>query len=131
MIKFLTRYFSKHPTLLLFCITGMTIAALLLTLIPADYLSKSTIWSYDKIGHLLLFGSWTFLIGLYSMVKYPQNVNLWKIFSVGVLFGGVIEILQYLLPVNRHGNILDFCFDALGAIGAVLLLKIWGPSSGS
>lgn len=119
----------KHPKLLLASITIITITALFLTLIPADYLSKSSIWSYDKIGHLLIFGSWTFLIGLYSMVKNPEKLNLWKIFSLGVIFGGLIEILQLLLPVNRHGDILDFCVDALGAVGAIILLKFLSPPS--
>ena len=128
MNKYLISYLRARPYLILWGVVGITIAALLLTLIPADYLSKSSIWSYDKLGHLLLFGSWTYLLGLYVIIEYPAKHNLWKIFSLGVLFGGAIEILQYLLPVNRHGDIADFTVDVMGAIGAVILLKIF-PSS--
>ncbi|MDR8392081.1 VanZ family protein [Aliifodinibius sp. S!AR15-10] len=123
MIKLITGYLRSHPKLILLGLFGITISALLLTLIPADYLGHNEIWSYDKLGHFLLFGSWTFLLGLYSMVKDYKHTNLWKIFSLGVLFGGAIEILQHVLPVNRNGDILDFCVDALGAVGAVILLK--------
>ncbi|MDX1637016.1 MAG: VanZ family protein [Balneolaceae bacterium] len=125
MIQRVTRYLTQHPKLLLWCLSAITISAILLTLIPADYLSKSRIWSYDKLGHLLLFGSWTFFLGLYSMVRYPGRTNLWKIFSLGIIFGGLIELLQYILPINRHGNLIDFCVDSLGAVGAIVLLKLF------
>lgn len=129
MNKTLIHYLKARPHLLLWGVAGITAAALLLTLVPAEYLSKNRIWSYDKVGHLLLFGSWTYLLGLYVMIEHPARHNLWKIFSLGVLFGGAIEILQFLLPINRHGDIVDFGVDALGAVGAVILLKILPSTS--
>ena len=118
------RYLREHPKLLLLGLVGITLAALLLTLIPAEYLSRNRIWSHDKIGHIVLFGSWTFLLGLYSKIKYPGKTKLWKIFTLGILFGGIIELLQHFLPVNRHGDIIDFFVDAFAALGAIILLKV-------
>ncbi|MDX1639716.1 MAG: VanZ family protein [Balneolaceae bacterium] len=124
MIQNVLRYLTRNPRALLWTWALITTAALLLTLFPADYVTQSKLWTYDKLGHLILFGSWTFLLGLYQQVRQPGNPKLLYIFLLGVLFGGLIEILQYLLPVNRHADLFDFGFDVTGALGAILLLKI-------
>ncbi len=123
MKKLFISYLNKHPKIILWGLTFITISALLLTLIPTDYISKSTVFSYDKIGHVLLFGSWTFFLGLYNLVKNPKGIKLWEIFVLGVLFGGGIELLQHFLPVNRQGDIFDFGMDVVGALGAIILLN--------
>lgn len=120
----LKRYLKEHPTLVLWVFVLITALALLLTLIPAENIPRSRILSYDKLGHILLFGSWTYLLGLYSTLRNPTKTSLWKIFTLGVIFGGSIELLQEILPVNRQGDIVDFYVDALGAVLAIILLKL-------
>lgn len=123
-MKSLKQYLREHPKIVLWGIVVMTAISLLLTLIPGEAFSNSFIWSYDKLGHLLLFGGWTYLLGLYSTLKHPARTKLWKIFLLGLIFGGSIEILQEILPVNRTGDIVDFLVDALGAILAIAMLKL-------
>ena len=119
LLKLLNNYGYLLPILLV----GVTLGMLILTLIPVDFLGPSRIWSYDKLGHLLLFGGWTFLFGLYLYSANAYRLHLFSIFTVGVLFGVLIEVLQYLLPLNRHAELFDIAFDSLGSLIAVLLLK--------
>ena len=51
--------------------------------------------------------------------KNPQIVlNTTKTFVFLALFGLMIEVLQYALPVNRQFSLSDFFFNALG--GAII-----------
>lgn len=127
MITALHRYLSKRRYWLLIGIGVLTAATLALTLLPVDRMLPSGIWSYDKLGHLAIFGSWTFLVGYYRYLRKPDRLNLTAIFLGGLFFGIAIEILQYLMPLNRTADIADVLFDALGClIGVSILFKISG-----
>lgn len=123
MNQSLIRYLREHPFILLPGIAVLTVATILLTLIPSEYLVKSKIWDFDKLGHILLFGFWTFLFGLHQMIHFPQKTKPWIIFAMGLTFGGIIELLQFILPIHRHADFLDLGFDALGAFFAALALR--------
>ena len=117
-------FVSKHRYLLTISIVGLTLILLALTLMPARYLAQNRIFSYDKIGHLLMFGSWTFLLGLYHSVSTSARTNLWVVFFIGFSFGALIELIQYGLPfLKRHADIYDVVFDTAGCLLAVFVLK--------
>lgn len=116
-------FFSKNSYLLPLGITGLTLIMLGLTLFPAHFIGDSRLWSYDKIGHLLLFGSWTYTLGLYHYINRSAITRLWVIFLIGAFFGLAIEVLQHLLPLNRHANLGDLLFDLMGCLFAVAALK--------
>lgn len=124
MIATFLNYLSENRYVLPILITLLTLITLSLTLIPADFIGNQKIWSYDKLGHLLLFGSWTYLLGLYQLVSTNQDLNLFTIFFLGVSFGIAIEALQYLLPLNRSADFFDIAFDSLGSFIAVVFLNI-------
>lgn len=124
MISTFLNYLSENRYVLPILITLLTLITLSLTLIPADFIGNQKIWSYDKLGHLLLFGSWTYLLGLYQLVSTNQDLNLFTIFFLGVSFGIAIELLQYLLPLNRSADFFDIAFDSLGSFIAVVFLNI-------
>ncbi len=107
----------------------VTLGMLFLTLVPADTLGSSAIWGYDKLGHFLLFASWTFLFGAFLYVKNSFTLNLFTIFFIGVSFGIVIEVFQYLLPFQRSAELFDVAFDSLGCLFGVLALKKILPDS--
>ncbi len=109
-------------TLGIVLLTGITLA---LTLLPSDEVLPEQVWSFDKLGHLLIFGVWTFLIGYYRLIKRPNAVNLFTIFFLGVLFGAAVEALQYLMPFNRSADAMDIVFDAFGCFLAVLTLHLF------
>lgn len=121
-------FLNKNSFLLPSGIISLTIITLALTLMPADMLSDNKIWSYDKLGHLFLFGTWTLLLGLYHSISKLRNINFAIIFSIGLGFGILIEVLQYSLPsLNRHADVFDVVFDSIGCLLALLLLKIIVP----
>lgn len=116
-------FLTNHSYLLPLGIITLTLVMLGLTLFPADVIGDHQIWSYDKLGHLVLFGSWTYILGLYQYINRKAATKLWVIFLAGVIFGLSIEILQHALPVNRHGSLMDLLFDILGCLIAVGALK--------
>jgi VanZ family protein len=116
-------FLSDHSYLLPVGVITLTLGMLLLTLLPADIMGENQLWSYDKLGHAVLFGSWSLSVGLYYQIHKSKTVKLWIIFVSGTSFGLLIEILQYILPVNRQGDPVDFLFDVLGNLIAVVILK--------
>jgi hypothetical protein len=122
MIEKINNYLSKRRYLLLISIILVTISTFGLTLLPIDTMVPNQLWDYDKAGHLAIFGGWTFLVGYYRFLSNPKSVNLFSIFAMGVLFGVVVEGLQYALPLNRAADLFDIAFDAIGCFIAVLVL---------
>lgn len=124
-MKFTSLYFflSENRYLLPLGMIVLTLVTLVLTLVPADFLGESRLWSFDKLGHLALFGGWTFFLGLYKNINSPSSINAWLFFIAGVSFGILIELLQHFLPLNRHADFGDLLFDTLGCLLAVWLLK--------
>ena len=122
MINKIHHFLSERSYWLGIAIFLLTIITFALTLLPVDNVLPSQIWSYDKLGHLLIFGGWTFLVGYYRYLLHPENMNLFLIFFSGVLFGVGVEILQYAMPLNRTADFFDVAFDAVGCFIAVLAL---------
>lgn len=120
-------FLSKNSYLLPLGVVSLTVILLLLTLLPSDFMGESTLWSYDKIGHMGLFASWCLTVGLYYQISRSTPIRPWLVFVSGAIFGLLIEILQYLLPLNRQADPIDFLFDIIGCLIAVWILKIMQP----
>lgn len=127
LISSLLAFLTRNSYLLPLGVIGLTITMLLLTLLPSDFIGDHQVWSYDKLGHAVLFGSWCLFVGLYYQISKSVTLKLWVIFLSGVSFGLLIEILQHILPVNRSADPMDFLFDVLGCLVAVWLLKVLHP----
>ena len=82
------------------------------------------IWDYDKLGHFLMFGVWTFLYGLNQAMRKKKKPNLWTVFILGSAYGLLIEVLQFIIPTNRSPETLDFIADMIGSALAILPLNI-------
>lgn len=100
-----------------------TIIILYLTLAPSEVIPESSIFDYDKFGHMAVFGGWTFLVGLFT-ITYPAKVNysMRRIALTGFLFGASIEIAQYLTPFNRSASFADAIANGIGCIIAYYIL---------
>lgn len=120
-------FLSRNSYLVPIGIVLLTAILLFLTLAPSSALGDSKLWSYDKLGHFLMFGSWTFFIGLYNNINTKSHLELWAIFIIGVFFGGLVEFLQYVMPFHRDPDFYDFLFDALGCLAAIWVLNITTP----
>lgn len=117
-------YLEKHTSLLYGAMAILTLITLVLTLLPQEKFIDAPVFQYDKIGHTLVFGSWTFLLGLIMLVSDRKPLPLFSIFLAGSLFGISIEILQEVLPSNRHLNPYDALADIIGCLIAVGFLKV-------
>lgn len=70
-----------------------------------------------------MFALWTFLFGIVVAVIKKRKPNYIIIFTLGLSFGLLIEILQFILPTNRSPELYDFIADALGSGFAIIMLK--------
>lgn len=100
-----------------------TAAILYLTLAPADALSDSKIWGYDKPGHALMFGGWMILLGLVQHYRYKKPIREGRLLVTSSLFGIIIEFLQLLLPFRRSFEMLDVVADIAGCLAAFFVLR--------
>jgi len=102
---------------------AVTLAILVATLYPAGKSVPFNIWNYDKLGHFIMFGIWTFMYGLYRFTKKDGKPKLWIIFMLGSFYGLLIEVLQFALPTNRSPEAFDLLADVLGSLAAIILLR--------
>ena len=83
----------------------------------------------DKIVHLILFGTLSFLL-IKGFTGYELN-SIWtrypKIISVVLssVYGVVIELLQEYLFIDRTGDVYDALADALGAFVGLWFYNYW------
>lgn len=118
LISFLVE--RKYVVYLLFI--AITAITLLLTLLPPDNFQGRAIFSYDKIGHFLMFFGWSFMFGLSLILYSRQEAPLLFIFVAGTLFGISIEYMQEMLSHGRTASWADAAADSAGTLTAVLLL---------
>lgn len=91
--------------------------------IPGKDIPNLDIPLLDKWVHFLLFGGF----GLLWLLAYPtdQLKHMLVVFSIGALFGWLIEELQGLLScLGRAKDLLDIEADILGAFLGVLFFYI-------
>ena len=96
------------------------------TLFPAEMIVKSELWSFDKVIHMVGFGGLTALIWLHlkRIGSTGRPLDVWALVW-GIGAGALIELLQYLMPVNRSAEWGDLLADAVGSILAVAILRIF------
>ncbi|CAN5224948.1 hypothetical protein BH23BAC3_BH23BAC3_25060 [soil metagenome] len=117
-VSFLARH--KYVVYLLFAV--ITVATLLLTLLPRGTFEGRSVFEYNKLGHFMIFFGWTFMLGFSIIIRSKKLAPLFLIFIAGVLFGIFIEFAQLLLPYGRTANVWDVVADATGSFAAVMLL---------
>lgn len=119
--------FYTHPLLVRsipWMVALWTLLTIYLTTFPSEKIIEVELFRYDKIGHFLIFGGWTFLIGLIQLVYLERiHASLLPIIIIGISFGGAIEIAQYLLPYGRYASWLDMLANILGCLTAFVALK--------
>lgn len=96
------------------------------TLFPAELIVKSELWSFDKVIHMVGFGGLTALIWLHlkRIGSTGRPLDVWALVW-GIGAGALIELLQYLMPVNRSAEWGDLLSDAVGSILAVVILRVF------
>ena len=89
--------------------------------------SFTNLFGIDKLAHMLLFGTETFLIAI-TTKKHDTYKSSFQIifpaFFIGTVFGIIIEILQTTVFTNRSFDYLDMLANSIGCALAWLVL-IW------
>ena len=104
---------------LLFFATVVVLAA---TMMPADRLGDSAIYSYDKAAHFFLFFFWTIIFGLFTFSRKHTESKLFLVLLAGSAFGIAVEFLQEISNLGRHMELADGVLDILGSFSAILVL---------
>jgi len=107
-----------------------SILILLLVGLPGDVFPEiKTFWEWlspDKIVHLFIFGTLSFLI-LYGFKNDLHSGEKNKYISIAViitsLYGILTEVLQFYVFIGRSGNVFDALADIVGAIFGVILFS--------
>ena len=109
--------------ILLFLFLIWTLITCYLTLVPGSMLGHVSLFQYDKFGHAGMFFGWTLFLGLSRLHKRDlTNTFLLITLITGMAFGGLIEILQWIMPFQRDPDIKDFIADSVGCWSAFILL---------
>lgn len=122
MIGKLILFLAKRKYVVYSLFVLLTIVTLVLTLLTTDNYQGEAPFSYDKIGHFLMFFGWSFLFGFSLMLYNRKDGPLLLIFIAGTLFGLSIEYLQEIMSFGRTASLQDAAADSAGTLSAVLLL---------
>lgn len=101
-----------------------SVITVLLTLIPERRIEPELSFAAAKLGHLVLFGGWTLIVGItVAAWRGLPKLSLPLLWVVAVSFGAAIELLQTVLPFDRSGSPLDVVINAVGVTGACIVLR--------
>lgn len=122
MIKYICRY----PFSLL-----VIVAILFLSLFNPPETRLDDVTFIDKIAHVCMYGGLELIIWV-EYLRCHADLNKVKIILLGIAapiaLGGIMELAQMLLTVNRSGEWADFIADTLGVLaGAAAGLFILRP----
>lgn len=123
MISLLKKLETLITPWLPYLFAGWMLLATYFTLVPVDLLSSAAKVGNPNLGHVVLFGGWTLLLGLLLITYYKRrNVSVVLIVLAGIFFGALIEVLQILMPFSRTGEMGDIGFNTIGAVLAGVVL---------
>ncbi|MBD2700945.1 VanZ family protein [Spirosoma sp. BT702] len=91
-----------------------TVVMLLGCLTPHQELPNTLLTLSDKAMHVAIFVLFTFL---WQRAGY----SMLSVLIIGMFFGAFIEVMQYVLPINRSADWLDLLADGIGTVLGVLL----------
>ncbi len=100
--------------------------------IPGDYIPKIKSFrdwlSPDKVAHLIFYGTLMYLLLMGFIRQYGTREMRFSIiivsFFIGIVFGALIEGLQFFVFVGRSGNIYDFVANVIGCLLGILVFWI-------
>lgn len=120
------KYICKYPFSLL-----VIVAILFLSLFNPPETRLDDVTFIDKIAHVCMYGGLELIIWV-EYLRRHADLNKVKFILLGIAapiaLGGIMELAQMLLTVNRIGEWADFIADTLGVLaGAAAGLFILRP----
>ena len=103
----------------------MLIAYLFLVLaastIPGGAIPKITIWSFDKLLHIIEYFILAFL--MINVLKNPTAISIFVVIIIGIAYGGFNEIWQGVIA-HRYASTYDAIANGIGMIiGSFVTVK--------
>ena len=97
-----------------------------LSAIPGDSINLPVFWNADKFAHIFVYFILAILL-LFALIWSQRSISFIEsallTFLVSIAYGGIIEILQQYVFINRNGDFLDFIANSIGAaLGVVAML---------
>lgn len=97
---------------------------LIATGLPGNYLPEIVgFWEWlgpDKLVHLAIFGSLSFLIFFNLRVEYQESKKKSSftalVLGIALAYGLLTEVLQAFVFVRRDGNVYDFIANCIGVL---------------
>jgi len=87
----------------------------------ADWIS---IPNFDKFVHFGMYFTFTAVL-IYDVLKSKPEIALFKILSfsatLAMIYGGIIEIIQWSLTNSRSGDVFDFLSNSAGILVSVII----------
>jgi len=97
----------------------------LLSGFPGNKVPDVPLWNFDKLVHVGMYAPLSFLLLFALNPQYPKQKNRYLTICFVVVscvfYGGIMEILQHYIFINRSGNIYDFLANAIGSIIGVFI----------
>ena len=109
----------------------------LLYAIPGGDLPSVDLWdmlNFDKVAHFMVFALLVVFLSVGFKKQHTvrilyENTRKWA-FLLGILYGGVLELLQGMLFADRTSDILDFIANATGVVvGLVIFRLVYGKKN--
>lgn len=98
-----------NPTVFRWLAIVWTIIMLIGCLTPHEELPGELVELNDKMLHAAIFAP-------FSILWILAGVRMNHTLIAGILLGALIEVLQYILPINRSADWIDFAADGLGVL---------------
>ena len=99
----------NYSTIIRWLAIVWTIIMLIGCLTPHADVPTTLMTMNDKFMHVVIFVP-------FALLWVLSGFRLSSILIAGLLFGGLIEALQYILPINRTADWLDLVADFAGTV---------------
>ena len=106
------------PTVFRRLAIAWTVIMLIGCLTPHDHVPDELATWNDKFLHVVIFAPFSFL---WILTGFRVSNAL----LAGFIFGALIELLQYILPINRSADWKDVVGDGIGTLLGAGLTFIW------
>lgn len=108
----------NYTTVMRWLAISWTIIMLIGCLTPHTELPGPILTLNDKLMHVAIFVPFSLL---WILAGFRFN----SVLIAGCLLGALIELLQYVLPINRSADWIDLFADCVGTIAGVGLVMAW------
>lgn len=105
---------------------GWAIILAILMLLPQDNFPDSKLLSYDKLAHVGVFASLSFLILLGFLIKERKHTRKQLVITltISIVYGSFLEYLQTYVP-GRMTDLYDFIANCTGGVVGVIIFSIF------